>query len=183
MPEVKSKKSKAPTAENAAARRAAADKSLEERIAARKQKSSEKPTPSPVAVAEVPEEQLPFVPNVEQPKAEAPVKEKRKAIRKPKAEAAAPTGVGDIVAKIEARVSARIEKVHSQQTKALVKDHAATIKQLKAEHKASMKNCTAQMFDARKKLVEEAEKKAYAAGLKAGEKAATKSITAALKGR
>jgi len=181
MPEVKSKKStKAPAAE----KRDAANRSLEERIAARKQKSSEKPTPSPVAVTELPAAQLPFVPNVEQPKAEKVTKEKKeRKPRTPKAEAAAPTGVGDIVAKIEARVSAKIEKVHNQQTKALVKDHAATVKQLKAEHKAALKTLTATLTSDNKTYVEEREKKAYQAGLKAGEKAATKSITAALKGR
>lgn len=189
MPEVKStkKSTKAPAAE----KRAAADKSLEERIAARKQKSSEKPVA----------EGAPFVPNVEsqklvekieaknealgvvKPAADKVDKPKRVAVRKPKAEAAAPTGVGDIVAKIEARVSARIEKVHAQQVKSLTKDHATTLKTLKAEHKAEQKIAGASFNAELKAAVQIAEKKAYAAGVKAGEKAATKSITAALKGR
>jgi SMC interacting uncharacterized protein involved in chromosome segregation len=119
------------------------------------------------------------------PKAEAPAKEKRKAVRKPKAEVATTGGdnVGSLVAKIEARVSAKIEKVHAQQVKALTKDHVVTLKTLKAEHKAALKTLTATLTNDNKTYVEEREKKAYEAGVKAGEKAATKSITAALKGR
>jgi len=147
---------------------------LEKLIASRKKVTATEPAQE--------EKALPFEPNVTTPAAEEP-KPKRKAVRKAKAEVAAPTGVGDIVAKIEARVSARIDKVHAQQTKALTKDHAATVKQLKADQKESVKQLIAQNANELKAKLAEAEKKAYAAGLKAGEKAATKSITAALKGR
>ena len=162
----------------AADKRKAADDALEARIAARKAAKTVEPTT-------ITEGELPFVPNVEKPKAEKPVKEKkeRKAREaKPKAEAPA-ANVSDLVAKIEAKVSAKIEKVHSAQAKAVAKAHAAEVKQLKAEHKAALKTLTATLTSDNKSYVEEREKKAYAAGLKAGEKAATKSITAALKGR
>ena len=162
----------------AADKRKAADDALEARIAARKAAKTVEPTT-------ITEGELPFVPNVEQPKAEKPVKEKkeRKAREaKPKAEAPA-ANVSDLVAKIEAKVSAKIEKVHSAQAKAVAKAHAAEVKQLKAEHKAALRTLTATLTSDNKSYVEEREKKAYAAGLKAGEKAATKSITAALKGR
>jgi hypothetical protein len=186
MPEVKSKKStKAPAAE----KRAAADKSLEERIAARKTKSSEKA------------EAAPFEPNVEsqdlikkieasndklgvtKPVVEKAEKPKRVAVRKPKAEAAAPTGVGDIVQKIEARVEAKLTKAHNAVLKAQAAEHKAELKKLKATLNETMKAVGATFNTELKVKVTEAEKKAYAAGVKAGEKAATKSITAALKGR
>ncbi len=183
MPEVKS------TKKPAAEKRAAADKSLEERIAARKTKKAE-PTESFIAKVEAQNkaqgitpaaEEAPFV--ADAPKAAKTVKEKKPRVAKRKEEVPAATGVGDIVAKIEARVSARIEKVHTQQTKALVKAHAAEVKQLKAAYKHDSKTMASDLKKLADAAVADAEKKAYAAGLKAGEKAAMKSVTAALKGR
>lgn len=163
----------------AADKRKAADDALEARIAERKAAKTVEPTT-------ITEGELPFVPNVEQPKVEKPAKEKkeRKAREaKPKTGATASANVSDLVAKIEAKVSAKLQKAHATQVKELTKAHAAAIKQLKAEHKAALRTLTATLTSDNKSYVEEREKKAYAAGLKAGEKAATKSITAALKGR
>lgn len=160
----------------AADKRKAADDALEARIAARKTKSSEKAVEaSPVAQEEIPFAATPAATDHSDPK---PVKEKRKAVRKPKAEpTTGGTDVSGLVSKIEARVSAKIEKVHSAQVKAMTKDHAATVKQLKAENKSTIKLMVT------KAEHEEQLKKAYEAGVKAGQKAATKAISAALKGR
>ena len=167
----------------AADKRKAADDALEARIAARK---AAKPTEVPQKATESAPttEAPPFVPDA--PKAEKPAKvaKEKKAPKpreaKPKAEA---TAVSDLVAKIEAKVSAKLEKAHDQQLKATNKNFLAEVKRLNTEHKAALKTLTTTLTSDNKSYVEEREKKAFEAGFKAGEKAANKAITAALKGR
>ena len=176
MAEAKKTPKKTPVA---ADKRKAADDALEARIAARKASA---PKTETVTITEG--EALPFVPDA--PKAEKPAKvAKEKKVAKPrevKPKAEVPA-VSDLVAKIEAKVSARIEKVHNQQLKATNKNFLAEVKRLNTEHKAALKALAAMLTSDNKSYVEEREKKAYAAGFKAGEKAANKAITAALKGR
>lgn len=176
----KSSNKKAPASE----KRKAADDALEARIAQRKAATAPK-EPTPVAVAEVPAAQLPFEPNVKQPKAEKPVKEKKeRKPRTPKAEAPA-TGsdVSGLVAKIEERVSRRLEKEHKAFITEQEKEHKAEIKQLKADHAAELKKRQADAKTSVNSLLDAETKKAYNTGHKAGYKLANKDITAALKGK
>lgn len=173
MAEAKKTTKKTPVA---ADKRKAADDQLEARIAARKQATTPKVETTPVTITEG--EALPFVSNV--PKAEKPAKEKKVAKpreTKPKTGEMPSANVSDLVAKIEAKVSAKLEKAHKKQLAELAKAHTAEIKQLKAGWNEDRKNLVSKDY-----LVDQTEK-AYAAGVKAGEKAANKAITAALKGR
>lgn len=96
--------------------------------------------------------------------AEAEKKTRKPRTVKPKPEVG--EEVSSLVARIEARAAAAAEKVHKEK-----------IKELEAAYKESLGNTVAKDFHA------EEVKKAYAAGLKDGEKATLKSIAAQLKGK
>ena len=176
MAEAKKTTKKPPVA---ADKRKAADDALEARIASRK---AAKPVePSPVA------EPLPFVPDT--PKATKPVKEKKERKpreAKPKAEATA--DVKGMVENIAAKAVAKSKKESAALLRGMATRHKAEIKKLNAAHKALLAGLKKAHSASLKSMVPKqdlgaAEKKAYAAGVKAGEKAANKAITAALKGR
>jgi hypothetical protein len=162
-----------PTPKPAAAdKRKAADKALDDRIAARKA-SAKKP------------EAAPFVPDppadleaatTKAMEASKPAKTKR--TPKPrvnKTEAA--VDVSGLVERISEKATKKAATEHKKNILSITKLHATTMSMLKAQHKSVLKGMVS------KEAAAEAEKKAYAAGVKAGAKDSTKGILAALKGR
>ena len=123
------------------------------------------------------------------PKATKPVKEKKERKpreAKPKAEATA--DVKGMVENIAAKAVAKSKKESAALLRGMATRHKAEIKKLNAAHKALLAGLKKAHSASLKSMVPKqdlgaAEKKAYAAGVKAGEKAANKAITAALKGR
>lgn len=168
----------------AAEKRVANDTALEARIAARK---ASKPAPTPKV------EVAPFVPDA--PKlseqiaaatdAGAP-KPKAKRVAKPRAtkpEKVETIDLSSLVTKIAAKATATAVKKHKKEMGTLIKTHKVAAATAKKQASTNAKHAKKVQKEAIKQAVAAAEKKAYAAGLKAGAAQSTKGMLAALRGK